>query len=380
MPAPDTSATGITGYRWALHTLAILLALSTFMLIGFGGHVTSLDAGLAVPDWPGTFGYNMFMAPLDVWFFHEDTGRFWEHAHRLIAAIFVGPIGGILGLWLAFSPRGKWWLRLLGISIAVLVIAQALMGGFRVTEISTFLAFLHGVVGQLFFAIVIFAVVATGPLWARRAPKPASERTYAGGFARFAAWGLVGTLVIQLALGAAVRHYHAERAIPDAPLSYGALVPPMNQAQLDKAILALPENLVDRVPPQTTAGDVHLHFTHRAWAVVVCVVAVFAGWLSVVALGGRGEVFAPLLYVGCLLAAQVMVGIMTVWAEINPSFATLHQSLGALVLASCVWFACRVHIVSALEDPGRRRQQEPEKPEAAEREAEESLVASGSAA
>lgn len=347
MPAPDATSKTHTGYRWPLHALAILLALSTFTLIGFGGQVTSLDAGLAVPDWPGTFGYNMFLAPLDKWFYQ--VGTFWEHSHRLIGS-WVGLITLALSIGLAIWGR-RTWLRWMGVPLTLLVVAQGLMGGFRVTEQSTFLAFIHGIIGQLFFAVIIFTLVAVGPQWSRRVPRPKSQRNWAQFVARFAAWTLVTTLAIQLALGAAVRHFDAEYVIPDAPLSYGALVPPMTQTQLDKAILDLPDDLIDRVPPNTKVGKVHLHFTHRAWAVVVCVAAGLAGWLALVILGKNGEIFAPLLYVACLLASQIMLGIMTVWADINPSLATLHQSIGALVLAASVWFAARVYMVSALKLP-----------------------------
>ncbi|WP_428390098.1 COX15/CtaA family protein [Mucisphaera sp.] len=345
MNAKDADSPYRAPYRRTLHALAILLALSTFTLIGFGGHVTSLDAGLAVPDWPGTFGYNMFLAPLEVWFY--DVGTFWEHAHRLIGS-WVGFLTLLLGTGLAiWAPKP--WLRWLGIPMIILVIIQGLMGGFRVTEESQILAAVHGVVGQVFFAIVIFVIVATGGLWTRATIREKAKRTLGGRLTTYACWSVVAVLFVQLALGASIRHFDAERAIPDAPLSYGSLVPPMNQQQLDTAILNLPENLIDRVPIDTTAGKVHLHFTHRAWAIVVILVTALAGWLVLTQMAGRGEVLVPLINVVALMAAQVMLGIMTVWAEIHPTFATMHQSLGALLLAATVWLACRAHIVWASE-------------------------------
>ena len=37
---------------------------------------------MAVPDWPNTFGYNMFFFPVSRWV----GGVFFEHTHRLIAS------------------------------------------------------------------------------------------------------------------------------------------------------------------------------------------------------------------------------------------------------------------------------------------------------
>ena len=51
-------------YHPWLHRLAVLTAVTTFILICMGGLVTSTNSGLAVPDWPTTFGYNMFLYPL----------------------------------------------------------------------------------------------------------------------------------------------------------------------------------------------------------------------------------------------------------------------------------------------------------------------------
>ena len=64
------------------HRLAVILAGATFPLLFIGGLVTSKGAGLAVPDWPTTFGYNMFLYP-----WSEMVGNIlYEHSHRLVAA------------------------------------------------------------------------------------------------------------------------------------------------------------------------------------------------------------------------------------------------------------------------------------------------------
>ena len=96
MPAPLQQS------PW-LHRFAMFIALSTLFLIGIGGLVTTKGVGMAVPDWPNTFGYNMFLVPFDRWI--GQFGIFEEHAHRLVAS-FVGFLTMILAIWLSFSEPG----------------------------------------------------------------------------------------------------------------------------------------------------------------------------------------------------------------------------------------------------------------------------------
>src|SRR5690606_14917989 len=76
------AASGI-GYRPGLHRFAWALVATTFVLVIAGGTVTSRGVGLAVPDWPNSFGYNMFLFPPSMW----RGGIFWEHAHRLLGSV-----------------------------------------------------------------------------------------------------------------------------------------------------------------------------------------------------------------------------------------------------------------------------------------------------
>src|SRR6187397_3738304 len=86
---------------------AVLTAFVTFLLIGLGGLVTSHGAGMSVPDWPNTYGYNMFTFPPSKWV----GGIFYEHTHRLMGTV-VGMLSIALTItaWLV-EPR-KWvrWL------------------------------------------------------------------------------------------------------------------------------------------------------------------------------------------------------------------------------------------------------------------------------
>src|SRR5438552_13395178 len=92
-----------------LHRFAVLTALATLALIGIGGLVTSHEAGMAVPDWPTSYGYNMFFFPLNKWWHSGNV--FYEHSHRLFAS-GVGFLTTILAVWLWLKEPRKWvkWL------------------------------------------------------------------------------------------------------------------------------------------------------------------------------------------------------------------------------------------------------------------------------
>src|SRR5215471_4066415 len=100
-------------YSWR-HRFALLTAAATFLLIGVGGLVTSHGAGMAVPDWPNTYGYNMFFFPVSQWV----GGIFYEHTHRLLASA-VGLLTAILTIWLNGS-RARPFLRWTGVVMSAL--------------------------------------------------------------------------------------------------------------------------------------------------------------------------------------------------------------------------------------------------------------------
>ena len=80
-----------------LQRFAVFAVMCTLILVGMGGLVTSKEAGMAVYDWPTSFGYNMFLLPLDRWL--GIGGVFEEHSHRLIAML-VAALTAILTAWL----------------------------------------------------------------------------------------------------------------------------------------------------------------------------------------------------------------------------------------------------------------------------------------
>src|ERR1041384_894768 len=106
-----------TDNRW-LHRFAVLTAAATLGLIGMGGLVTSHGAGMAVPDWPTTYGYNMFFFPISQWV----GGVFYEHTHRLMGS-FVGILTIALVVWLWLKEE-RIWLRWFGVLALIFVSLQ----------------------------------------------------------------------------------------------------------------------------------------------------------------------------------------------------------------------------------------------------------------
>src|SRR5437667_7843025 len=138
--------------RWP-HRLAVITAGATLLLIFVGGLVTNTGSALAVPDWPTTFGYNMFLYPWSAMV----GGVFYEHSHRLI-----GSVVGLLTLALAAALwRRGGRLRTLGLVAAVAVAVQGLLGGLRVVLLQDVLAIVHGCLAQIFFALLAVIVLLT---------------------------------------------------------------------------------------------------------------------------------------------------------------------------------------------------------------------------
>ena len=185
-----------TGGPWP-HRLALATAAATATLIFIGGLVTSTGSGLAVPDWPTTFGQNMFLYPPSQWV----GGILYEHSHRLLGAL-VGllTVALAVALW-GDAPRG--WLRWVGLLAVAAVIGQGVLGGLRVVLLRQTLAVIHGIVAQAFFALVVALAVWTSKGWegARRGRTLANVK----GLRRLCA-ATSGLLFLQTAAGVLVTH------------------------------------------------------------------------------------------------------------------------------------------------------------------------------
>ena len=194
------------------HRIALVLACATFPLLFIGGLVTSKGAGLAVPDWPTSFGYNMFLYP-----WSKMVGNvFYEHGHRLVAS-FVGllTIALVLIFWLC---ERRVWLRWLAVGALALVIAQGVLGGLRVVLLEDTLAIVHAATAQAFFALTVALAVFTSAEWQNvLARDPLTD----GGRLRRLCAVTMGLIYLQAIFGAVLRHT-GDRL--DAHLAFAALV------------------------------------------------------------------------------------------------------------------------------------------------------------
>jgi heme A synthase len=152
--------------------LARVAVGATFLLIVAGGLVTGNKAGLAVADWPTSYGYNMFLYP----FSRMTGGIYYEHAHRLLGALV-----GLTTLSLAVHPamvETRPFVKRMGAAAVVLVVVQGILGGLRVTERSLHLAVVHGVTAQVFLSLLVAIAVVRTTTW--RSDRPRRVSAHAG--------------------------------------------------------------------------------------------------------------------------------------------------------------------------------------------------------
>ncbi|MDP7016821.1 MAG: COX15/CtaA family protein, partial [Pirellulaceae bacterium] len=175
-----------------------MLVCLTFPLIWVGGLVTTYDAGMAVPDWPTTYGYNLFAYPVATWI-AGPFDLFIEHGHRLLGAV-VGFVAILLvvAVWRNESRR---WVRWFAVGALLLVIAQGLLGGARVLLDQRTLAMIHACVGPAFFAYAVSLCAFLSPNW-----RAAASEQPVGGRLRNLALLTAVLAFFQLLIGAQVRH------------------------------------------------------------------------------------------------------------------------------------------------------------------------------
>jgi len=307
-------------YHWALHRFACFCAGSILFLICIGGLVTSKEAGMSVPDWPTTYGYNMFYFPWQDWV----GGIFFEHSHRLVAS-GVGVLVSILAISLCFQERI--WLRWMGLCVPIFVLLEGTLGGLRVVLSENVLGVFHGCLAQLLFIAVSLIALFTSRWWLKASlpttrpdviPRQWTGRTIA----------ITALIFAQLMVGATMRHEHLGLAIHDFPTAYGQAWPNTDPTSVDHYNL---QRLSHNEIP-TTALAINLQMAHRVGAVLVTVsilAATAAIWLT------PGS--APILrrwtavWVGLVLT-QFLLGAFTIWTNKAADIATTHVAVGALTL------------------------------------------------
>lgn len=289
--------------RWLSH-FTKLVAVSTLFLVFAGAMVTSTGSGLAVPDWP--LSYGMWLPPMV-------GGIFYEHGHRMIAAA-VGLFTVIQACMLQrFEP--KLFLRRLGWISVVVVIFQGLLGGLTVIFLlPPAISIGHAALAEVFLclnvAIAFFATQGFPRLTERKSSAPVRVMSR------------VLPLVVfgQVLLGALMRHLGAGLAIPDFPMSFGGLV------------------------PEFSSLAIAVNFSHRAGALMVVLLA-----LAIAPRMFRSRVLViQRLHVAILaiLVVQIGLGAFTVWSAKQTVVTSLHVMTGALLLACSAILALAAGAVS----------------------------------
>ncbi len=300
--------------------LTVAAALATFVLIAVGGLVRATDSGLGCPDWPLCFGDWIPPADLHAWI---------EHSHRLIAAVFVGPLVGAVGLITVFSHRRR-DLPLLAAAVVagVLVIVQSLLGAAVVLEgLAAELVTAHLAMALTVLAATIFIAerASHGPMPAAHA-RPALTRLVAV---------TAVAIFAQMLLGSWVTGHHAGLAYTDFPLMGGMLVP--------------------AVQSDTQA----IHLAHRLMSLVV---AGLVAWTAVAILRGTDAPLPRRLAVGLLVlvAVQIALGGLNVVSRLSAFFVVPHLAVGAAMWGASVWLLLSTRRLRASEARIRRPQPDAE--------------------
>jgi len=321
-----------------LHWFAVLTALFTFVLLGAGGLVTSHDAGMAVPDWPNSYGYNMFLFPPSQWI----GGILYEHTHRLIAS-GVGLMTTILAVWLWLKDSRK-WMHWVGTAAFLLVVAQGILGGLRVVLADAQLGIFHAIIGQLFFVLTAAIALFTSRWWMDNqrwssrfsvsgkadSPAPNGTELQLRGLRTLV---LATTVLIfcQLIVGATMRQQHAGLSIPDFPLAYGKIWPDTSAA----AVQSYSEHRMNVIAEgPITAFQIILQMIHRIVALAILVLTVACAWQARRQLGKKDELARLALFWLGLILAQILLGAATIWSNKAADVATAHVLGGALSLAT----------------------------------------------
>jgi cytochrome c oxidase assembly protein subunit 15 len=320
--------------RW-LNRFAWFTAVASLLLICSGGMVTSKGVGLAVPDWPTTFGYNMFLFPVSKWI----GGVLFEHTHRLIAST-VGFLTIILAIWL-WRTEDRPAVKMLGLIAVAGVILQGILGGLRVTMLKDQIGIFHACLAQAFLGLIVLIAMVTTNFWRSLGVNLTGlTGQVSQPLLRIKMMAIATTIAIyvQLALGATMRHQHKDLAILDFPTANGGWIPDTSTAALAK-INAWRDA---RALSDVDAFQIWLQMAHRFLALLIGIVVLafcVRVWKDAYAIAALRRL--SILW-GVLFLLQFTLGAWTIWSNKAADVATSHVALGAIMLSFGVsaWAIC----------------------------------------
>ena len=315
-------------YHIWLRRLSKLTVFSTLFLIFAGALVKSHEVGLSVPDWPTTYGKQMFAYPIS----EMVGGIFYEHGHRMVATI-VGFFTMVQAIWLGFSQEPQ-WLKKIGFFALGMVILQGLFGGITVLFfLPPPVSIIHGILAQTFFMTTI--VLAYGLSIER------SKRTEISGSSGVKRGAVImcGLVYVQLILGALMRHTASGMAIPDFPTMGGLWIPTFSETMIHNINSTLFDLDIDPV----SKGQVVIHFIHRLGAIIVTGSIGFFGYKYGSFVKKNKLAFAAMVSIIGIVILQFSLGAITVLSERSPYIASFHVVTGAALLGACTLFILRTH-------------------------------------
>jgi len=315
LPAPPASP-ALVNHSLSLHRFAVFVAGCTVLLVLAGSLVTSTDSGLSVPDWPTTYGWNMFAFPPSKWV----GGILYEHGHRLIAST-VGFLTIVLAAWLGVQEPRR-WMKWLGAAALGAVIAQGVLGGLTVlfflpAPVST----AHAGLAEIFFCMTVAIALFTSPRWIEGYGD--SGDSIGNHSLRRAATTTTALVFVQILVGATMRHTDAGLAIPDFPLMFG------------------------HVWPTHWDPKIAIHFAHRVGALIVALAVarttalVWSGDARDARRRQRGALTRPAGLLVALVVVQITLGGLTVLTGRNVWINSVHVVCGALVLTTSLVLTLR---------------------------------------
>lgn len=317
-----------------LRRFSKLTVLATLFLIFVGALVKSFEVGLSVPDWPTTYGFQMFAFPWS----DMVGGIFYEHNHRMLATL-VGLMTLILGIWLGLSGAST-NTKKLGYLAIILVIIQGLLGGLTVMFfLPTAISMIHGITAQTFLLIIILIAYSLSIEFSNRNRTPDSHRAIV--------MSLLIAVYTQLILGAWMRHTESGLAIYDFPSMAGQWLPILNE----KVLTTINDWRFDMDYPDVSLKQVYIHFLHRLGAVGICVLTIIMGYRlhknrDVYSKKIHLNIFA--IYIFVLL--QILLGAMTIWTAKGPYITSFHVLNGATVMGLCFILFLRMSDLNFLKN------------------------------
>jgi cytochrome c oxidase assembly protein subunit 15 len=306
----------------------MFMIVGVLLLIFIGGQVKSTNSGMSVPDWPNTYGHFMFSFPWE----KMVGGIFWEHSHRLIAS-GMGLFTIILTI-LVYKIDSRIWVKRIGMLALIAVIVQGALGGLTVMfNLPAWISSSHGTLAQIYLCIITSIALITSPCWVEN---PIKIKDSSKNSLRKIATITTFVIFSQLLIGAIMRHSEAGLAIPDFPLMYGKLIPPLTESALIEAnnqllkfgILSKSGNSF------ITAPQMFIHFLHRLWAFVV-VISVVLTFVNVNKnFKNIKQLHFPALILLVLVFVQFSLGVLTILTEKQFTITSIHVVVGASTLAT----------------------------------------------